>query len=127
RAPLVMLLALAFSGGACGSPPMGPPDGGGPLALDVVAPGTQILLHYGMSTALQVRYHTDDAAARPVSHAAVRFSIFGDPAGSTLSSDMATTDTNGLAQVTLTAGQAEAQFRIAATAVNAPEADFDMS
>jgi hypothetical protein len=122
-----MLLALAFSGGGCGSPPVAPPDGGAPLALDIVAPlPAQIPLHYGMSTALQLRYHTDDTAAQAVRGAPVHFSIFGDPAGSTLSADVATTDVNGLAQVTLTAGQAEAAFRIAATAVNAPEADFDV-
>ena len=38
-----------------------------------------------------------------------------------------TTDVNGVATVTLTAGQAEKSFRVAATAPNAPEADFDVS
>ena len=59
--------------------------------------------------------------------ATVRFSIFGDPAGSTLSRDTAQTDVNGIATVTLTAGQAEKSLPVAATAVNAPDADFDVS
>lgn len=112
----------------CGPGAGGPPDGGPPLALDVLdPPGAQIGVHYGKSIDLRVRYHTDDAAARPISGQPVRFSIFGDPAGSTLSRDRAVTDSSGVATVTLTGGQAEASFRVAANAVNAPEADFDVS
>ncbi len=110
---------------ACGPGSHGSPDGGPPLALDVVG-SSQIGLHYGKSTDLSVRYHTDDAAATPVAGATVHFSIFRDPAGSTLTRDSATTDSLGVATVTLTAGQAEADFRVAATAPNAPEADFDI-
>lgn len=111
---------------ACGPGANAPPDGGPPLTLDVVD-SNQIGLHYGKSTELRVRYHDDDAAAAPVPGAVVRFSIFGDPAGSTLSRDQVMTDVNGIATVTLTAGQAEKSFRVAATAPNAPEADFDVS
>lgn len=110
----------------CGPGPNAPPDGGPPLALDVLD-SSQIGLHYGAATALRVRYHEDDPAAAPVPGAMVRFSIFGDPAGSTLSRDQVLTDVNGVATVTLTAGQAEKSFRVAATAPNAPEADFDVS
>jgi hypothetical protein len=110
----------------CGPGSNAPPDGGPPLALEVVG-SSQIGLHYGKSTDLTVRYHTDDAAATPVAGATVHFSIFKDPAGSTLTRDTATTDSLGVASVTLTAGQAEADFRVAATAINAPEADFDVS
>src|SRR6476646_7239051 len=114
-APLLMMVAVG-----CGPGSNGPPDGGPPLALDVLD-SSQIGLHYGKSTELRVRYHTDDAAATAVTGAAVRFSIFGDPAGSTLSRDTVTTDVNGVATVTLTAGQAEThpQFTVVATAVNA--------
>lgn len=111
---------------ACGPGANAPPDGGPPLALDVLG-STQIGLHYGASTDLRVRYHTDDSAARPIVGAAVRFSIFGDPAGSTLSRDQVTTDVNGVGAVTLTAGQAEKSFHVAATAPNVSEADFDVS
>jgi hypothetical protein len=90
-------------------------------------PGAQIGLHYGKSVELRVRYRTDDAAEAPLSGQTVRFSIFADPAGSTLARDQATTDPSGVATVTLTAGQAEASFRVVATAINAPEAEFDVS
>jgi hypothetical protein len=110
---------------ACGPGSNAPPDGGPPLALDVLD-NPQIGLHYGKTTELRVRYHNDDAAAAPVAGATVHFSIFKDPAGSTLTRDAATTDAGGMASVTLTAGQAEADFRVAATATNAAEADFDI-
>ena len=39
-------LALAFSGGGCGAPPVAPPDGGAPLTLDIITPlPPQIPLH----------------------------------------------------------------------------------
>jgi hypothetical protein len=90
-------------------------------------PGSQIGLHYGQSTALRVAYHTDDAERRPQVGQPVRFSIFNDPAGSTLSADRAFTDAQGIAQVTLTAGAAEATFRVTASAVNAPDAEFEVA
>lgn len=112
----------------CGPGAGGPPDGGPPLTLEVLdPPGAQIGLHYGKSVALRVAYHTDDAEARPLTGQTVRFSIFGDPAGSTLASDHATTDAAGVATVGLTAGQAEASFNVVASAVNAPDAQFDIS
>jgi hypothetical protein len=122
-APILLLLAIG-----CGPGSNAPPDGGPPLALDVLSPpGAQIGLHYGTSIDLRVRYHTADDAARPLAGQPVRFSIFGDPLGSTLARDQADTDSSGIATVTLTAGQAEASFHVAADAVNAPEADFDVS
>jgi len=111
----------------CGPGSNAPPDGGPPLALDVVGE-SQVGVSYGGVMNLRVRYHTDDAAATAVQGAPVRFSIFySDPKGSTLSRDVVTTDVNGIATVTLTGGQAEASFKVAATAVNAPEVDFDVS
>jgi hypothetical protein len=111
----------------CGPGSNAPPDGGPPLALDVLG-ASQIGLHYAKSTELRVRYHTDDAAAAAVPGAAVRFSIVhGLPDGSTLSRDVVTTDVDGVAAVTVTAGQGETSFKVAATAVNASEADFDIS
>ncbi len=114
----------------CGGPAHAPPDGGPPLALDVLTPpGAQIGLHYGSAVDLRVRYHDDDAAAAPIAGGTVRFAIFDNPEGSTLSRDMVQTDVNGVATVTLTAGQAETQpqFRVVATAVNASQAEFDVS
>jgi hypothetical protein len=113
---------------ACGPGANAPPDGGPPLALDVVdPPGSQIGLHYGNPVDLRVRYHTADAAASPVAGATVHFSIYKDPGGSTLARDAAITDATGVATVTLTGGQAEASFLIDATVANAPTAEFDVS
>jgi hypothetical protein len=114
----------------CGGGVHAPPDGGPPLALDVMTPpGAQIGLHYGNTIDLRVRYHEDDAAAAPIAGGTVRFAIFGDPAGSTLSRDTVTTDVNGVAAVTLTAGQAETPmgFTVQATAFNAATAVFDVN
>lgn len=110
---------------ACGPGSNAPPDGGPPLALDIVSL-QHVGLHYGQTTDLRVRYHEDDALAAPVAGATVHFSIFKDPAGSTLTRDTATTDANGIATVTLTGGQAEADFHVVATATNAAEAGFDV-
>jgi hypothetical protein len=130
-ARMAPLLMVVVAGGGCG-PGETPPDGGPPLALEVVdPPGAQIGLSYGSSIELRVRYHVDDATAAPVVGRTVRFEIVStppfDPGGSTLARDRATTDENGIAAAVLTAGQAEANFRVAATAVNAAEADFEIS
>ncbi|MDB4969098.1 MAG: hypothetical protein JWN44_4787 [Myxococcales bacterium] len=117
-------MGAAFGG--CGPGDNPPPDGGTPPALDILG-SSQIGLHYGRAMELRVRYHTDDASAAAIGGQTVRFSIFGDPAGSTLSRDQATTDATGEAAVTLTGGQAEAQFKVEATAANADNVIFDVA
>ena len=118
-----MLAAAAGcgNGGAIGI------DGGPPRALEVLDGASQIGLAYGEQFALRVRYRTDDAQLTPIGGAAVRFSIFGDPQGSTLSRDRAITGSDGVAEVVLSAGAAEASFQVFATADNAPPAQFDIS
>jgi hypothetical protein len=120
----VLCLALL---GCDEAPPATPPDGGPPLRLSIESPGDQIGLHYGEAMALRVRYFTDAPGEKAVAHGQVRFGIFGDPAGSTLSSDRAITDDDGFAQVSLTAGAAEASFRVVASANNAPDVEFQVS
>jgi hypothetical protein len=110
----------------CGDHGPSPPDGGPPLALDVVGVSQRGLI-FGETQSLSVRLHSADAGNDPVPNATVRFSIFRDPAGSTLTTDHARTDGNGVASVQLTAGQAVAAFVVSATANNAPEALFDVS
>jgi hypothetical protein len=122
----MVLGAAASSTAGCGPSDNPPPDGGPPLTLDVLG-SAQIGLHYGKSMQLRVRYHTDDPNALPIQAQTIRFSIFGDPAGSTLSRDQAETDATGTAAVTLTGGQAEAQFKVEATASNAPDVVFDIA
>jgi hypothetical protein len=98
------------------------------VALDVLdPPGDQIGLRFGKAIDLRVRLHTDDAAALPLASQTVRFSIFGDPEGSTLSSDHALTGDDGVASVTLGGGAAEASFRVTASAPRAADAQFDVS
>jgi hypothetical protein len=105
-----------------------PPDGGPPLVLEIPdSIGAQIGVHYNQSITLQVIYHADTPNKTPVTNGLVRFSIFGDPKGSTLSTDRDATDENGLAQVVLTGGAAEASFRVTASAINAPSVDFAVS
>jgi hypothetical protein len=90
-------------------------------------PGSQIGLHYEKAVELRVRYRTDDAERSPLVGAQVRFAIFGDPAGSTLSGDRVETDQTGVAAVNLTAGSAEESFTVRAQAVNAVDAEFEVS
>lgn len=128
-APLFGAAGLVLAG--CGGGKASPAASGPALVLDILGPpdgsGAQLGLHYSNQAQLKVRYHTDDAAAKPIAGAVVHYSIFKDPAGSTLASDHGVTDADGVATVTLTAGQAEASFVVAATATNAPEADFDIN
>ena len=124
-APWLMVVAAA----GCGPGAHAPPDGGPPLALTCSIPlATQIGLHYGKidEPAGALPRRRRDARRRSAG-ATVHFSIFDDPAGSTLARDQVKTDANGIATVTLTAGQAEASFFVDATAVNAPKAEFDIS
>ena len=120
-------LSLMAAGG-CGPGSNAPPDGGPPLGLDVMTPpGPQIGVHYGKSIDLRVRYHEDTPASAPVAGGSCASRSSAIPAGSTLSRDLVQTDANGVATVTLTGGQAEKSFKVAATAVNAPEVLFDVS
>ena len=109
----------------CGCGPSGTPDGGttGAYSLSAVGAAT-VGLKYGDTHMLTVRYVDD--MGRPLSDV-VHFAIFGDPRGSALSSDRAMSGADGTAMVNLTAGAAEAQFTVVATATNAPDLSFDIS
>ncbi|HZS35270.1 MAG TPA: hypothetical protein VFF06_00510 [Polyangia bacterium] len=126
---LVVAAALAFPAG-CSQSAATSPDGGAPRALDQVSPGS-VGLAYQKTALLQVRYRSSDGdghgAPQPIAGAEVRFGIFDDPEGSTLSRDRAVTDGDGVASVQLTAGAAEASFSVVATADNAPAATFHIS
>ncbi len=78
--------------------------------------GAQVGLNYNQMTVLAVRYRLDDAVHTPLGGQEVRFAIFDDPRGSTLSVDRARTDDSGLASVSLTAGSEETLFRVRASA-----------
>jgi hypothetical protein len=100
-------------------------DGGVGRTLEILdPPGAQIGLRYGKSLDLPVRYRRTDAMMTPIGDAAVHFAIFDDPAGSTLSRDTSTTDAEGVAAVTLTAGGQEGSFRVRASADGADDVEF---
>src|SRR5438445_796396 len=82
----------------------------------------QIGLHYGAMVDLKLKYHLDDPASTPLPNATVKLAIFDDPGGSTLAQDRATTDSDGVATVKLTAGAQEKSFRVRAQAPDAPDA-----
>lgn len=100
-----------------------------PLVLEVLTPpGPQVGVHHRAAVDLRVRYHSDDASERAIEGAQVRFAIFGDPAGSTLSADRVTTDNTGIAALRLTGGASDVlAFRVLGSANNAADAGFDIS
>lgn len=112
--------------GACESGATPHVDGGVGRKL-VVLGDAQVGLRYGEAVQLGVRYVLDDDAEEAV-RGPVRFSIFGDPGGSTLSRDTVQTDGSGGAHVTLTAGSQEgSSFSVHASAAGAADAVFDVS
>jgi hypothetical protein len=126
RALCSIVLAIVLMG--CSGPPTARPEVvESPLTLEILdPPGTQIGLHYGQSVVLRVRYR-EDIAEKTAVRGQIRFAIFDDPGGSTLSLDRAYTDGDGVASVTLTAGAAERSFRVRASANNASDAEFAIS
>jgi len=91
------------------------------------SPGSQIGLRYGRTVDLAVRYVRDDPKQEPVSGEPVHFAIFDDPVGSTLTHDVVSTDDDGLATVTLTAGSQEGAFRVRASAGGAADVELAIS
>ncbi len=120
----VLLGALA----ACEDTPVPMADGGVGRRLEILdPPGSQIGLRFSRSQALAVRYLIDDASARPLRNEPVRFAIFDDPVGSTLSQDSVLTDDEGLAMVALNGGTQEGSFHVRVTAAGATDVEFAIS
>jgi hypothetical protein len=124
-------LALAACFG-CGPTPTVIPDTGPPPVLEALdPPGTQIGLQYGKSETLRVHYHFDDDNQTPIIGAKISFALVDDdkekPQGSTLGSASATTDSNGIAQVDVTAGQIQTHFRVTASALRVPDLLFNIA
>ena len=110
-------LALAAGGPA-------PPIMEGPRGASLLEPLGELSmgLHYRELLPLGVRYR--DLSGRPVVGGEVRFRIFGDPVGSTISRDSAVTDGTGEARVQVEAGNEEAAFRVVASAADASDLEF---
>jgi hypothetical protein len=119
RAPLgaCLLAALSCSDGAA------PVDaGGGERRLTIpTPPGPDIGLPPGGEQSLRAR-HTD--GSRPLPGVKIQFAIFGDPRGSTLSADSASTNSDGEAAVMLRAGAMTARFQVRVSAPKAKDAVF---
>lgn len=123
---LVHVLGLLpfLSGPGCGTPDIYfAQDGRGGL-LELLAPPQPLGLHYGERVPLLLRYLLRDRPERGVE---LRLSIYGDPGGATLSSLAAFTDDRGEAHVDLTAGAAEAEFRVQADALYAAGLSIDVA
>ncbi|MSP63642.1 MAG: hypothetical protein EXR72_25520 [Myxococcales bacterium] len=116
-------LAIALAG--CGMPPP-PLADAGPARQILVPAGSQVIgLVYGQVEELSARLSGETGAPAPGGE--VRFRIFGDPAGSTLSRDRAVADEAGALAVRLTAGSAEASFRVVASAEGADEIEWSVA
>ena len=115
------LLVASLGGAGCSGPPPPVPDGGPPRVLALFETDLAQGLKYRESQLLQVSYRLDDPGHTPIAGARIRFAIFGDPGGSTLSTDRADTDGDGVAGVRLTAGTQEQSFHVVASADNTPD------
>ena len=87
-------------------------------------PGPSIGLAFGANTTLRVRYETE--SGQPIVGGVVSFSATdsANTGGSSLSALDATTDSDGVAEVVLTAGAEQVDFQINVSADNAPSVSF---
>jgi hypothetical protein len=112
-----LFLAAAALLQCADSPP--PVNGGDARQLSLVNPSTVDLgLVPGDQRALLVAYRTLEGTPLPGHR--VKFAIFGDPRGSTLSADTAATDAKGVASVQIRAGAATTAFEVRISADHAP-------
>jgi hypothetical protein len=99
---------------------------GGPIEGRVLTiltpPGPDVGLRPGEQQTLRARY--TELSGANISRAPVRFAIFGDPRGSTLSTDAAFTDNKGIASIKIHAGAVDARFQVQATAAGAETVTF---
>lgn len=116
---LAASLIGGFAAGGCGSDdsntetsttPDYKPDPNADPALEFVASQSQTL-QFGDSVDLAVRY-VDQNTSNGIANAPIDYVIVGEAKGSTLGAVRATTDTNGNAAVSLTAGQENTQFTV---------------
>lgn len=118
RRPLYKLLSLTLAAAllpGCQETDIAPDAGPRPRKLEVVKPyGPDVGLRPGAESQLRVRYSWSGGGA--VAGGAIRFAIFGDPRGSTLSADTATTDAAGEAVITVRAGAGASRFQVRASA-----------
>ncbi|MCA9667078.1 MAG: hypothetical protein KC503_15880 [Myxococcales bacterium] len=122
----VGLCACLIGGGGGGCDADDPPGDGGPgarRALALAGPGPDVGLSPGQTITLSVRYSDLDRGVA-LAGQTVRFAIFGDPRGSTLSTDEVTTGVGGSASVVLRAGSSATSFQVIASASEADDFAF---
>jgi len=126
RSWMWLVVGAVAVAGACGeedapgrADPVLPTCEGNCLKLEVVGvPTGTVRVTYGGSIDLKVKYIGEDGST-PLSGFQVNFAPSGDPAGSMLSATSAETDAEGIATMTVLAGQAEADFDVEASALKA--------
>ncbi len=109
---LLIGITLSLTAAACGSEGAGDPTEGNSY-LTVVG-DSNVFLEYGVQRVLTVRYHDSDD--QPLA-GQIGFEIRGDGQGATIGSTSGVTNSNGIAEITVSAGNAETAFEIEATAV----------
>ncbi|MFW5741342.1 MAG: hypothetical protein ACOC1F_13360, partial [Myxococcota bacterium] len=117
---VVASLIVGFAAGGCGSDdgnagetsntPEYKPDPNADPKLEFVANQSQTL-KFGDAVDLAVRY-VDQNSSNGIANAPIDYAIVDDPGGSQLGAIRATTDANGNAGVSLTAGQQNATFQV---------------
>lgn len=117
-----LLLCPLWHGCSDGQPPQDAGTVEGRTLEVLTPPGPDVGLRPGAEQTLRVRYL--DLSGTPVGGAAIHFAIFGDPHGSTLSSDSAATDSGGVASIRVHAGAVDSRFRVQASAAGAKDANF---
>lgn len=122
----LQIAAIALALG-CGGDDGTPDPGGGQNRLEILdPPGDSIGLAFSDSEALRVRYLDSDG--EPIAGATVEFFLqvgaSEDAGGSALSAVSAVTGAGGVAELEVTAGTSDANFRVRAEAPGAPPAVF---
>lgn len=112
RSALLFTAALGLAA-ACGGEETDPvPPGDGTAVLTIVGDSNMFLDH-GVERTLSVRYHDSNDNALT---GQVGFAISGDSAGTALAEGSAATNSQGIAEITISAVNADAIFEVSATA-----------
>ncbi|RLB52718.1 MAG: hypothetical protein DRJ42_14035 [Deltaproteobacteria bacterium] len=110
----------------CGDDAPANPDASLPLDARVEVVGAPAVnLRYGATTNLTVRYV--DSGGTPLAGALLEWAIVGEAAGAQLAALQATTNADGIAEMTLTAGASDTLFTVEITPPVGTGATFDIA
>ncbi|PID38422.1 MAG: hypothetical protein CSB49_05700 [Proteobacteria bacterium] len=119
---LVLALLLASAASCSNGDPIRGEGGVEGRVLRFLSVGPDVGLKPGQTRVLTVGFEGANGGA--LASEALSFAFYGDPRGSTLSTDLATTDSNGHAQVELRAGARETAFEVRVSADGAEPLAF---